>query len=323
MTPKCPVCSGKLISGRCWSCGWTMDDFVNFRTIAVPAETDLNEWRKFQEVRKQKIARESAPKIEEKKKQTRNNGEEYCISYKNPGQNKPVEGAFWRAEEKKNQISDNDGEYHISRKTSEQKNSAEGTFWKTDVRKSQSDDNDGEYRISYSTTGGSDIKVDEQQTTEYTEDTNHSYSKRGEYDPDRYKDMFDTIIRKYDVPSSSPKQHTFESETKQQSKETVWQGENTGNGTDAKKPNEKNYVVRLLISELVLLVLCMIYGKNMWQDVGVAVYTAAIAAIFLVFLSFYYFVKIVGKWEIPVVVKILIDIVGYNLCTLPVVIFTT
>ena len=142
MTPKCPVCFGNLISGRCWNCGWAMDDFVSFRTIAVPTKADLNEWRKFQEVRTKTIAKESVPKSVGKNDQNGNDDGNPRTLHKKSEENKPVEGPFWKVDEKK----------------------------------SQSSDNTGEHRVPHNTTSKSAAKSTEPQTKKQKEDTKRQYS---------------------------------------------------------------------------------------------------------------------------------------------------
>ena len=289
MTPKCPVCFGNLISGRCWNCGWAMDDFVSFRTIAVPTKADLNEWQKFQEVRTKTIAKESVPKSVGKNDQNGNDDGNPRTLHKKSEENKPVEGPFWKVDEKK----------------------------------SQSCDNTGEHRVPYNTTSNSDTKSAEPQTKKQKEDTKRPYSNGREYVPNRDKDISETKPKKQDAQPPSSKQHVVEPLARQESKKPVEQSKSTNYYAGDKKRSDKNYAIRLLISEIVVFILCIINGKNMWSVDGSAVNLSGYPTIALVWLSFYYFVRMVGKWRIPIILKILIGVVGLYLCILPVMIFTT
>ncbi len=349
MTPKCPVCFGNLISGRCWNCGWAMDDFVSFRTIAVPTKADLNEWRKFQEVRAKTIAKETVPKSVGKNDQSGNNDGNPRTLHKKSEENKPVEGSFWKVDEKKSQSCDNTGEHRVPYNTTSNSDtkSAEPQTKKQkedtkrpylngreyvpnrdkDISETKPKKQDAQppssKQVSHSATSKSDTKSAEPQTKKQKEDTKRPYLNGREYVPNRDKDISETKSKQQDAKSSSSEQHVAEHLAKLESKKPVEQSKSTKNYADDKKRSDKNYAIRLLISEIVVFILCIINGKNMWSVDGSAVNLSGYPTIALVWLSFYYFVRMVGKWRIPIILKILIGVVGLYLCILPVMIFTT
>ena len=170
--------------------------------------------------------------------------------------------------------------------------------------------NNSEYSHSYRKANGTNNRSPEQETKKQSENANRRYSNGRAYDPNRFEGSFEG-----NVNSEKSQAQATDSENSNADKQATAQQK--VNETDAKKYDSDHisYGGKCVLSIIIGILIGAIWRDTLFStNVGLMNYLISVAFCFTPLMATYFFCRMVHKWDIPTVLKILIDLAGFFAC---------